>query len=719
MDKRKKKVLSTTLVLNLILTTLSLNVFAEDKKALPKEPIETTVTVDKFVPRIGEKVTFNIDNFGYENTEESIGSDYRIEFSNFEESDKYNPDFVNIDSFQLEKVHVPNITVEKYKDGKWINTGTNSSFRLFLRKVIDEVKGSITKPDEKQEFTINRDEIMENIEKNNSFLGELYKNILYMNTLNENGDPEIKIDNYNRVSNDGPFKVTYKVVDKPTKKPFGTLNGVAEWYKNGDISTRQSKAYPINWLYYETSDVRLSLNEAPKEFKPGDTVKLKIEIKNTSENIPNSRLMSGIDFGEKEIVKNPVKTEGDPDVELMFGENNSNFIPGTIEPGETKTLETEIKIPEKVSSKYLNKDGKLVLTPFLLTSNINNFTGKNVAYKHLEEREYNEPLTLDFKSNTGGGGGGVVDPPVNPPVLSKTVILASGEKYTDVLTATVLGNEKDAPILLSKKDSVDDKTLDEIKRLNPEDIIISGGTDSVSEKVAEQLKGYKVTRIAGDDRYETAEKIGNEVRKTGNKDGAMLVDGTNFPDVITMSSLASQKRVPILLTHPQTLTNTTKNAINTWGINNVTIGGSYNSVSNDIEKNLGINNVTRFGGVDRYKTAELIGNEVRKSGSKDNMILVDGTNFPDGITINSLAANFKAPIMLTEPDTLNKVTADKITEWSVKNILIGGGYNSVSKSVEDSLNVSKRERVAGSDRYETAVKISQRLSNITAAIGDN
>jgi putative cell wall-binding protein len=719
MDKRTKKVLSTTLVLNLILTTLSLNVFAEDEKELPKEPTETTVTVDKFVPRIGNEITFNIDNFGYENIEDSIGSDYRIEFSNFEETDKYNPDFVNIDSFQLEKVHVPNITVEKFKDGKWINTGTNSSFRLFLRKSIDEVKNSITKPDEKQEITINRDEIMANIEKNNSYLGELYKYILYMNTLNENGDPEIKIDNYNRVSNDGPFKVTYKVVDKPTKKTYGTLNGVAQWYKNGDINNKISKAYPINWLYYETSDIKLSLNEAPKRFKAGDTVKLKVEIKNTSENIPNSRLMSGIDFGEKEIVENPIKTEGSPDIELGYGENNSTVIPGTIEPEGTKILETEIKIPEKVSSKYLNKNGNLVLTPFLLTSNMDNSTGKTVAYKHLEEREYNDALVLDFKNNSGGGGG-TIDPPVNPPAPSKTIILASGEKYTDVLTATVLGNEKDCPILLSSKDSIDNKTLDEIKRLGIDEVIISGGVDSVSEKVVDQLKDYEVTRISGKDRYETATKIGNEVRKTGNKDGAMLVDGTNFPDVITMSSLASQKRVPILLSEPKDLNTATKNTIGTWGVNDITIGGSYNSVSKEIENNLGVNKVTRLGGSDRYDTAQVIGNEVRSlTGNTSDMILVDGTNFPDGITINTLSSNFKAPIMLTKPGTLTKVTADKLTEWSIKNVLIGGGYNSVSKSIEDNLNVSKKERVAGSDRYETAVKISQRLSNASIPIGGN
>jgi len=299
------------------------------------------------------------------------------------------------------------------------------------------------------------------------------------------------------------------------------------------------------------------------------------------------------------------------------------------------------------------------------------------------------------------------------------VILASGEKYTDVLTATVLGNEKDAPILLAQKNSIDKKTLAEIKRLNVEDIIISGGIDSVSNKVEEQLKGYNVTRIAGQDRYETAVRIGDEVRKiTGNKTESMLVDGTNFPDVITMSSLASHKRVPILLTEPQKLTNTTKDTIKSWGVNDVTLGGGYNSVSKDIENNLGVSKVSRFGGEDRYETAELIGAEVRKViGNSSDMVLVDGTNFPDGITINSLASNFKSPIMLTEPDTLNKITCDKISEWSIENILIGGGYDSVSKKIEDNLAVNKKERIAGVDRYETAVKISQRLTEGKRAFG--
>jgi len=87
------------------------------------------------------------------------------------------------------------------------------------------------------------------------------------------------------------------------------------------------------------------------------------------------------------------------------------------------------------------------------------------------------------------------------------------------------------------------------------------------------------------------------------------------------------------------------------------------------------------------------------TGNYDDLILVDGTDFPDGITINSLASKFKAPIMLTPPNKLSETTSSKINDWSIKNILIGGGYKSVSKSIEDNLGVEKKERVDGVDRY--------------------
>ncbi|WP_304340924.1 cell wall-binding repeat-containing protein [Metaclostridioides mangenotii] len=474
-----------------------------------------------------------------------------------------------------------------------------------------------------------------------------------------------------------------------------------DWYDN-NMNERKSSMSSKKYPYFETSDATIIPSKVDN-LKPGDKVNLDIQVKNTSEYLPNERLTVGFDIIEGTDHKKRA-------VEFKINEGDK-FI--RIEPQQVEHINGKYTIPKDF------KGNEIKLKPYIYGS-FKEGTADPIYADRDDELDYNDAVTLKI-THSGGNGGAVVDPDPKPPAPSKTVILASGEKYTDVLTATVLGNEKDAPILLSKKDSVDEKTLAEIKRLNAEDVIISGGEDSVSNKVVEQLNNYNVTRIAGQDRYETAVKIGNEVRKlTGNSTGAMLVDGTNFPDVITMSSLASGKRVPILITSPETLSKPTGDTIKSWGITDITIGGSYNSVSKDIENNLGVNKVSRLGGADRYKTAELIGTEVRKlTGNNADMILVDGTNFPDGITINSLASLFKAPIMLTEPDQLNRITGNKIKDWSIKNVLIGGGYNSVSKGIEDNLGVIKKERVAGQDRYETAVKISERLSQTDKAIGIN
>ena len=268
------------------------------------------------------------------------------------------------------------------------------------------------------------------------------------------------------------------------------------------------------------------------------------------------------------------------------------------------------------------------------------------------------------------------------------VILASGYKYTDVLTATVLGNEKKCPILLTSLDEVSDNTMKEIKRLGVDEVIISGGPASVSEKVVSQLKkaGYNVRRIAGKDRYETAEKIGDEVRLTSNnKNEVILVDGTNFPDVITLSTLANQKRVPILLTQPKALNSVTNRLLGAWRIDKVTIGGEKTSVSKNVEDTVKAKTkaVDRIGGATRYETAYKVADQVRRlTNNEKDLILVDGTKFPDGITISSLAAKFKAPILLTKPDKLHPVTEAAVSQWRIENLLIGGGYNSVSKNIE-------------------------------------
>lgn len=124
--------------------------------------------------------------------------------------------------------------------------------------------------------------------------------------------------------------------------------------------------------------------------------------------------------------------------------------------------------------------------------------------------------------------------------------------------------------------------------------------------------------------------------------------------------------------------------------------------------------VRRIAGQNSYETAYKVADSLReKTNNKKDMILVDGTDFPDGITISSLAAKFKSPILLTTPNNIHPTTAKAINDWTIENILIGGGYNSVSNSIEDKLDIKNKERVAGSNRYNTAVEISKRYTEST------
>ncbi|WP_101773326.1 cell wall-binding repeat-containing protein [Peptostreptococcus faecalis] len=459
--------------------------------------------------------------------------------------------------------------------------------------------------------------------------------------------------------------------------------------------------------------------------------------------LTENRVSGKVDIEPGETITIKIKGKIKSDCELhIFGNTvrvSNPKIPDAVaekSSGETKILETYKLIYDgnsntsgtvPVDSKDYIRDeeatisgntGKLEKSGYEFLGWSTNKDSKTAEYKEGDKLKIDKDTTLyavwtkDSSGGSGGGGTGTITPPTTKRAIA---VLANGKKYTDVLTATVLANERDCPILLTGKDSVSAETLNELKRRGIGDIIISGGYDSVSKKVEEQLKGYNLIRYSGEDRYETAREIGKAVRSlTGNNDGSMLVDGTNFPDVITISALATQKRVPILITNPNKLTSTTENTLKDWKVSDVIIGGSVNSVSKSIQdrlsSDLGIKSVSRIGGADRYETASLIGVEVRKiTGNTKDMILVDGTDFPDGITINSLAAKFKSPIHLTNPNKLTDITAKDIANWKVENILIGGGERSVSKDIYDGLNISKKERVSGNDRYLTAVKISQKL----------
>lgn len=79
--------------------------------------------------------------------------------------------------------------------------------------------------------------------------------------------------------------------------------------------------------------------------------------------------------------------------------------------------------------------------------------------------------------------------------------------------------------------------------------------------------GVKVERTAGENRFQTAVKLGEQIRRNStNKTDIILANGYNLIDALTAGSLAAKMNIPILLTGDSSLNSITEKAIKEWGI---------------------------------------------------------------------------------------------------------------------------------------------------------
>lgn len=120
-------------------------------------------------------------------------------------------------------------------------------------------------------------------------------------------------------------------------------------------------------------------------------------------------------------------------------------------------------------------------------------------------------------------------------------------------------------------------------------------------------------------------------------------------------------------------------------------------------------NLKVFNGPNRYATATYISKATYTMA--DTVILVQGTNFPDALSAGPLAYALNAPILLTSTTELSADTRQEMVRLGATKVIILGGLSAISSSVESELNSLgyNVERISGSDRYETALKVAIRL----------
>lgn len=136
------------------------------------------------------------------------------------------------------------------------------------------------------------------------------------------------------------------------------------------------------------------------------------------------------------------------------------------------------------------------------------------------------------------------------PDNTDTVIFASGENFPDALAASALSGTLNCPIILNPQDSLSDYAKNLLLRIRPTKVFIVGGTAAISSSMEDALNiflGYKATRLAGDDRTQTADQIARKVLETSTADTCIICSGNDFPDALCGSCLAGNAGGAILL----------------------------------------------------------------------------------------------------------------------------------------------------------------------------
>lgn len=265
-------------------------------------------------------------------------------------------------------------------------------------------------------------------------------------------------------------------------------------------------------------------------------------------------------------------------------------------------------------------------------------------------------------------------------------VIASGENYPDALCSAPLAAKYDAPILLTGRDSLDAYTRNELVRLNTKSVFLAGGTGVISAGTEQAIRnmGISVTRLAGIDRYDTSLQI---ARHIGGSTEAVIATGQDYPDALSIAPIAAMKKMPVILTPKNSLTEDLKQYIRANFTKTYVVGGEQ-AVSTAVLNQLP--SPVRLSGANRYQTNIEI---IRKFTSELNLTtvyLATGQSFPDALAGAVLAGRAGSPVVLVS-SPLDRSTADFISARrnTMTAVKAFGGYGVIPGNLLSSITNSR------------------------------
>ena len=264
---------------------------------------------------------------------------------------------------------------------------------------------------------------------------------------------------------------------------------------------------------------------------------------------------------------------------------------------------------------------------------------------------------------------------------SDKAVIVNDNAIADALAATPFAEAENAPILLTGKDKLNEKTKEELKRLGVKKVYVIGGENTLTKNIETELKALniEIDRIQGATRELTALAIAERLDKIKDISEIAVVNGyTGLADAVSIAAVAADKDMAIILSNSTEGTKASDEFINKEDIKTSYVIGGPNTVSNEVLGKLP--NAKRINGMDRNETNAKVLEAFYTEKELDNAYVAkDGMgkedHLIDALAVGVLAAKNDSPVIIVG-NKLNQMQKDVTNTKSFKTVTqIGGNGN--------------------------------------------
>lgn len=268
-------------------------------------------------------------------------------------------------------------------------------------------------------------------------------------------------------------------------------------------------------------------------------------------------------------------------------------------------------------------------------------------------------------------------------VKAPAVVLARADNFADGLAGTPFAASVGAPVLLTFPGELHPEAAAELKRVLAAGgtVHLLGGEVALSKTVADAVTGlgFKVERISGETRYDTAVEIAKQL---GDVDTILIARGDAFPDALAAGPAAIATGAAIVLTTPETASDITKAYLASHtGAKVYATGGPAARAFPSADGLIGET---------RHETAVMIAEEF----FEDPVVaaLAVSSNFADALSGGVHIGSIGGPVLLTPTGALDPAVSAYLTAGK-DDIRVGfvyGGPVALAAAIETSFGTAIR-----------------------------